>query len=125
VKREINFSNYDSFITNMKTYKVYLFDLALIRYDKNINLKLKTKADNCIKRQKFLFFLPYLLIGSTLFYHYRKKLFQVNMINKELGIITQLFFLLIFFRIFQKGLLKYEGDQILHEIAANKSHTIF
>lgn len=124
VKKEVNFSNYESFVTNMKNYKYYLFDLALMRHDPLINENAKSKANNIIQRQKLLFFMPYPMVAFTFLYYHKKNLFTVSMVNRETKIVFNLFMMLIGVRILQKVLLKYEGDKLLIDIANNKAYSI-
>ena len=124
VESEINFNNYDKFITNLKTYKYYLFDLALLQHDIKTEPEYRQKAKNIIFRQKILLIVPYIAIFSTFFYYYRRNFFQVKLLQKESKIVSNLFLFLLANRIFQKGLLKYEGDKLLIPVAKEGKHSI-
>jgi len=124
VKSRIEFTNYDRFITNFKTYKYYLFDLSLLRSDPKTDDTTRSIACNIINRQKFLFCLPYVITGMSFFHLYRTNVFKSKIYLKEFKTVRRLIMLVLITRILQKGILKYEGDKILIETAKNKNYTI-
>jgi hypothetical protein len=124
VDKNINFKNYDTFLTDMKSYKYYWFDLALMQYDPKLPDHMRKKSKIIIKTQKIFIALPYLIIFPTIYYYGRKNFFETRMINKEIKFISRLFGFLIAIRVIQKSILKYEGDKILVDSAINKLHSI-
>ncbi len=124
VNREINFTNYETFISNMKMYKYYLFDLSLIQYDPKVDLKVRNKTKFVIYKQKFFFVLPYLVILPMILIYKKRNFFSTKMLHREFRFISSLFGGLLGVRILQKGLLKYDGDNILIDLAKNKSHSL-
>ena len=123
VDQKISFNNYDSFVTNMKAYKYYLFDLSLIRHDPKISQENKNKAKSIIIKQKVLFFLPYFFIFPIIYFYNKRNFFSVGMINKEIKLVSYLIGFLLTIRIAQKALLKYEGDKMLVDISKNKEYS--
>lgn len=115
--KEINFHNYESFISNNKTYKYYLYDLMLLRFDKNKSEEIRNKAKNHIFMQKLIFFAPYPIISLLVFLKYRSGFFSVQFYHLEQRYFFNLFMGLLGYRILQKAYLKYEGDKILIEEA--------
>jgi hypothetical protein len=124
VKSNLEFTNYDRFITNFKTYKYYLFDLSLLKSDPKTDEATRSVACNIINKQKLLFLLPYVITGISFFHLYQTNVFKSKIYLKEFKTVRSLFMLVLITRIIQKGLLKYEGDKILIETAKNKNHTI-
>lgn len=124
VDKEICFTNYDTFVTNMKIYKYYLFDLALLQHDTKVDTKIRNEAKFILTKQKALFILPYLIIFPTIFYYNHRNFFTTKMLNKEVKLISILFGTLMSIRVAQKALLKYDGDKILIDISKNKLHSI-
>jgi hypothetical protein len=119
-----NFTNYDSFITNMKIYKYYLFDLSLLRYDSKVSKENRVKAQNLIMRQKMLIAFPYCFVFPILFYYHKRNFFNVGLIDKEMKLISLMLSFILIVRIGQKVLLKFEGDDILIDISKNKEHSL-
>jgi hypothetical protein len=113
VKTEINFENYEKFIWSRTIYKYYLKDLALMRYDPEMPEDKKKKADLILKKQKIFFALPYPIVFASLYYYKRRNLFKTNFYLKEMKVFLNLFIVYASIRIFQKCLLKYEGDKLL------------
>lgn len=124
INRDLKFTNYDNFITNMRIYKFYLFDLSLLTYDPITPKEKKNQARNILIRQKFLFILPYLIIFPTIYFYNKSYFFSSGALNKEINLIGKLFALVITIRIIQKALLKYEGDSLLIDIKMNKEYSI-
>jgi hypothetical protein len=124
VDKDINFKNYDSYITNMKIYKYYLFDLSLLRHDTKVCNKKRANAQNLIMRQKMLMAFPYCIAFPLLYYYHKRNFFSVGFIDKEIKLISYLFCFVLFVRIAQKALLKYEGDEILIDVSKNKEHSL-
>lgn len=124
INRDLKFTNYDNFITNMRIYKFYLFDLSLLTCDPITPKEKKNQARNILIRQKFLFILPYLIIFPTIYFYNKSYFFSSGALNKEINLIGKLFALVITIRIIQKALLKYEGDSLLIDIKMNKEYSI-
>ena len=124
VDKNINFKNYDTFLTDFKSYKYYWFDIALMQYDQKLPSDLKHKSKLIINTQKLFLVLPYLIIFPTIYYYNKRNFFETRIINKEIKLVSRLFGILIGLRVLQKSLLKYEGDKILIDCANNKLHTI-
>jgi hypothetical protein len=124
VNSNLEFTAYDKFITNFKTYKYYLFDLALLKCDPKTDQITRTNSSRIISRQKLLFFLPYPIVICSFIYLYKTNVFHAKLFSKELKTVKNLMGLVFLTRIFQKGLLKYEGDKILIGVAKNKNHTM-
>lgn len=113
VNKQIAFSNYDNFITNNKNFKYYAFDLFLSRYD--MELKKGNKPEKYVKIQKTLFIIPYILVSFILISKYRNGFFIRNDfegISKESKYIFKLFCGVMIYRVIQKGILKYMGDDL-------------
>jgi hypothetical protein len=115
IKKDLTFKNYENFISNGKFYKHYLFDLGLMRYDKNMPNSLKTKSENIIKLQKLLSILPYPLVLGRIAYLYKRNYFPVNMFEREFKTVINLFMFTLAVRALQKGFLKYQSDDVLEE----------
>jgi len=113
VKTEKNFQNYENFITNNAIYKYYLFDLALLQHDQEIPLEYRIKAKNILSFHKAMFFIPYPFIGAYLYMKKRNNFFTTQLYFKERALFFKLFTIIISFRVLQKAILKYQGDEIL------------
>ena len=124
VDSEINFQNYETFLTDMRSYKFYLFDISLMQHDPKLPQQMRKKSKFIIFTQKVLFVLPYFIIFPAIYYHSRRNFFTMRIRHKEFNLISYLFGTLIAIRLLQKGLLKYEGDKILIEAAKNNFHSV-
>lgn len=116
VKTEINFSNYADFIMNNTSYKFYMFDIFLARFDKKLNESQRMEADFIAKTQQIFFIIPYCLIFGSLFICSRRNIFKTNNYEREHKIFFNLFMMLLFSRMIQKSLIKYQGDKFLPKI---------
>lgn len=116
VKTEKNFQNYENFISNNATYKHYLFDLALLQHDKDVPVTYRDKAKNILFIHKALFFVPYPFIGFYLFVKKRNNFFVTNLYYQERQLFFKLFSVILGYRILQKVMIKYQGDDILPKI---------
>ena len=116
VKKEINFINYENFISNNGTYKNYLFDLSLLQHDNEVPLEYRNKAKNMIRLNKILILAPYPFIAIFLLIKKRRNFFITKIYFQERNLFFRMFLFLFSFRILQKALLKYQGDLILPEI---------
>jgi len=116
VKTEINFSNYADFIMNNTSYKFYMFDIFLARFDKKLNESQRMEADFIAKTQQIFFIIPYCLIFGSLFICCRRNIFKTNNYEREHKIFFNLFMMLLFSRMIQKSLIKYQGDKFLPKI---------
>jgi hypothetical protein len=124
VDSEINFQNYETFLTDMRSYKFYLFDISLMQHDPKLPQQMRKKSKFIIFTQKVLFVLPYLIIFPTLYYYYRNNFFTMRIRHKEFKLISYLFGTLFAIRLLQKVLIKYEGDTILKDAATNNLHSV-
>jgi hypothetical protein len=124
VNSNIEFTSYDRFLTNLQIYKYYLFDLSLLKLDPKIDESARYKSSNILNHQKTLFFLPYPITALTFIYLYKTNVFNSRIYLIEFKAVRRLLGLVIFTRLFQKALLKYEGDKILIDVAKNKNHTL-
>lgn len=116
VKTEKNFQNYENFISNNAIYKHYLYDLALLQHDKEVTEEYRRKATKIVTINKMLFLVPYPLICFYLFLKKRNNFFTTNLFYEERVLFYKLFAGLFGYRLFQKALLKYQGDEILPTI---------
>ena len=116
VRTEINFQNYENFISNNAVYKHYLYDLSLLQHDKEIPSEHRNKAKNILRIHKVLFFVPYPFIGFYIFLKKRNNFFITNLFYQERALFVRLFSILLGYRIIQKSLIKFQGDKILPEI---------
>ncbi len=116
VKTEKNFQNYENFITNNAIYKHYLYDLGLLQYDKDVPAEYRDKARNILHMHKALLFMPYPFIGFYLYLKKRNNFFLTNLYYQERQLFFKLFSVILSFRIIQKALIKYQGDEILPKI---------
>ena len=124
VKKELNFQNYETFLSNGKIYKHYLYDLGLLQYDIEIPNEYRKEARNILNLQKFIFLLPYPFIGSYLLFKKKSNFFTTNIFYLERQLFYRLFTCIFSFRILQKSVLKYQGDKILPEIKEKYKHNI-
>jgi hypothetical protein len=124
VKKELNFQNYETFLSNGNIYKHYLFDLGLLQYDSEIPNEYRKEAKNILKLQKIIFLLPYPFIGGYLLFKKRNNFFTTNIYYLERQLFFRLFTCIFFFRILQKSVLKFQGDKILPEIKEKYKHNI-
>jgi len=113
VKTEINFSNYANFIMNNSIYKYYMFDIALARLDNKISQKQREEATKITRIHKLLYILPYTFIFGSLIICTRRNIFKTNNFDREHKIFFNLFMLILFSRMIQKSVLKYQGDKYL------------
>lgn len=116
VKTEKSFQNYENFISNNAIYKHYLFDLGLLQHDKEVSAEYRNKAKNILFIHKALFFVPYPFIGFYLFMKKRNNFFVTNLYYQERQLFFKLFSVILGYRILQKALIKYQGDDILPKI---------
>jgi hypothetical protein len=108
--------DYEKFISSGYPYKNYLYDLALLQYDKEIDKKFRDKARNILYTQKVIMFVPYPIVILSLFYLKRKNYFSPNTIyDREFKTLFHFFMLVLGTRALQKGLLKYQSDDLLKE----------
>jgi hypothetical protein len=122
IKKEITFPNYEHFITNGKVYKHYLFDLGLIKNDQQMPKELRRRAAEVLKIQKLFFVIPYPIVLARLIYLYRRNYFAVNMFEREFKTVINLFLLVFTTRVVQKGILKYQADDLLQEAKKYKEN---
>lgn len=124
VKTDFTFYNYELFMSSNKVFKYYLIDLALISYDPKIPKAEKDSANSTLQKQKFLFCLPYPIVLSIVLFYKRKKFFSTNIYLREQILFIKLFIFVSSIRLFQKGLLKYDAEDLLKKISSEKLHSI-
>lgn len=112
VKKEITFTNYDSFITNNRCFKFYMFDIFLAQYDLQLSEDKRAKAKHYAYTQKILTVAPYIVTPIIFFGMHQRGVFLVKDINSEVKYIFNLFLGFTAFRLFQKGVIKYQGDSL-------------
>lgn len=123
IKKETK--DYEKFISSGNPYKYYLFDLGLMQYDKEIDKSYREKAKNILYTQKVLMFAPYPVILLSLFYLKRRNYFSVNTVyDREFKTLFHFFMIVIGTRAFQKGLLKYQSDDLLQDVQKYKNSNI-
>lgn len=116
--------NYMDFVTSNTTYKHYLFDLSLLRYDEKVPKEHRDKASSILKRQKIMCCLPYAFVVPVFVFNYSRGYFNVTPYQREFKFAFSLFTVVCFFRIFQLGMLKYEATPILRDVSLNNLHSI-
>lgn len=114
--KELSFNNYDRFVWDFRLYKTYLFDLSLLQHDSGKNLQQRQQATSILQTQKLLFFLPYPITAATLIYCWRRNVFKTKLYDREAKMFIKLFCFYLSVRVFQKGLLKYQGDKLLSSL---------
>jgi hypothetical protein len=119
VNRDLSFKNYEAFISG-RLYKRYLFDLGLLRYDSNMPKTIKDRANDVLFLQKVMTLVPYPLVLARLYYLHRKGFFSVNNFEKEFKTVINLSLFVIAMRCLQKGVLKFQADELLLEASKFK-----
>lgn len=112
VKKGISFTNYDSFITNNRCFKFYLFDTFLAQYDLQLTDEIRAKARKYAYTQKILTIVPYIVTPIIFFGMHQSGVFLVKDFNSEVKYIFNLFLAFTAFRLAQKGVIKYQGDNL-------------
>ena len=113
--------DYEKFISNGYFYKHYLFDLSLITYDNTLPKDYKDNATKIINFQKLIFISPYPIVLLSFVYLYRKNYFSSIIYDREFKITFNFFMLVLMTRMFQKGLLKYQSEDLLKEVKKLKN----
>jgi hypothetical protein len=115
--------DYEKFILSGYPYKHYLFDLGIMQYDKEIEKSYREKARNILNTQKALMFAPYPIILISLFYLKRRNYFSQNTVyDREFKTLFHFFIIVLGTRAFQKGVLKYQSDELLQDVQKLKKN---
>jgi hypothetical protein len=117
--------DYEEFISSGYPYKHYLFDLGLMQFDEEIDRPYREKAKNILNTQKALLFAPYPIVFLSFFYLKKRNYFsQKTIFDREFKTLFHFFVLVMATRGFQKGLLKYQSDELLQDVQKIKNNMI-
>lgn len=111
-KTELTLTNYEKFISSNKFFKFYLFDLMLTRYNVEVSSDIREQAVEYVRIQKILFVVPYAVVSLVFLYKHFSGFFVTKIYIRELKLLRNLIAFTFVWRMMQKGLLKYQVDQI-------------